>query len=249
MSEQKNSFLYIGENGKADWGVPEGYPRKEGVTIEWDGNTEGKLSVMDMFYKVSDAILSDEQIKTGTIKVSDGTEMSISNYWDTLVNTGSVTDDIVYAEFVIFVRKDNVSFDGAVFGTAGVYFTNKNNHYVTKFTNETIHPIAAEFLPKSIGNSAYIINVKMDENENYIADKTYSEISEALANRQIPYCILGKAVFYLMKSDGLLTTYAQNFWHSFLNIDPSSFNIAIIAINDNNEVIFENHGTITVTTP
>lgn len=26
MSEQKNSFLYIGEDGKADWGVPEGYP-------------------------------------------------------------------------------------------------------------------------------------------------------------------------------------------------------------------------------
>ena len=39
MSEQKNSFLYIGENGKAEWGAPEGYPYKEIGTI-LDGTFE-----------------------------------------------------------------------------------------------------------------------------------------------------------------------------------------------------------------
>lgn len=40
MSEQKNSFLYIGENDKADWGVPEGYPKKiEDKTIIFEETT------------------------------------------------------------------------------------------------------------------------------------------------------------------------------------------------------------------
>lgn len=248
MSEQKNSFLYIGENGKADWGVPEGYPYKDGVTIEWDGNTEGLDVVGGAFYRVSDVVLSDEQIKAGFIKDSSDLELPIAPMWDKLASDGMITDDISIIKSVAFVRKGNVSFNGVVFKTAGVYFANINNYYVMKFTNETIHPIAAEFLPKSIGNSAYIINVTMDENENYIADKTYSEISEALMNGQIPYCIFGEAVFYMMESSSLLTTYRTDYSHDFLNINPLSLNITRIIIKDNNNITFNKLGTITVTT-
>lgn len=58
MSEQKNSFLYIGENGKAEWGAPEGYPYKNNRTIiEWDGNTEGHTMLGNYFCKVYDTAL------------------------------------------------------------------------------------------------------------------------------------------------------------------------------------------------
>lgn len=152
MSEEvkefkKGDLLYIDNDGKAEWGYPEGYPYKEGVTIEWDGNTEGLDAVGGMFYRVSDVVLSNEQIKTGFIKDNADLELPIAPMWDELAGAGLLTDDISIIEMVAFVRKDNVSFNGVVFGIAGVYFANKNNHYVTKFTNETIHSMAPQSLP------------------------------------------------------------------------------------------------------
>lgn len=151
---KKGDLLYIDNDGKAEWGYPEGYPYKEGVTIEWDGNTEGLDAVRGMFYRVSDVVLSNEQIKTGFIKDNADLEFPIAPMWDELAGAGLLTDDISITEMVAFVRKDNVSFNGVVFGIAGVYFANKNNHYVTKFTNETIHPIASEFLPLATPTTA-----------------------------------------------------------------------------------------------
>lgn len=144
---KKGDLLHIDNDGKAQWGFPEGYPRKEVVTIEWDGNTDGLDAVGGMFYHVSDVILSNEQIKTGFIKDNTDLELPIAPMWDELVGAGLITDDISITEMVAFVRKDNVSLNGAVFGTAGVYFANKNGHYAMKFTNETIHPISSGFLP------------------------------------------------------------------------------------------------------
>ena len=86
------------------------------------------------------------------------------------------------------------------------------------------------------GGGAFIVNVTMDENENYIADKTYSEISEALMNGQIPYCIFGPTVFYLMESDYLLTTYRGDISHVFLHIAPGNLAITQIKITDNSGV-------------
>ena len=145
----KGDLLYIDKDEKAQWGQPEGYPWIEESIIEWDGNTEG-LDAVDGYYRVSDAIFSDEEIKVGIIKNSDGIEMSISNYWDTLVNAGVATDDIVYADFVVFVRKDNVSIQGLEFKKAGVYFMcgSGGGTYVQRFETRTIRPIATEFLPE-----------------------------------------------------------------------------------------------------
>lgn len=152
----KGDLLHIDNDGKAQWGYPEGYPWKEGMTIEWDGNIEG-LDAVDnaggtggMLYRVSDVVLSNEQIKTGIIKTSGGVETSISDYWDTLVNAGVATDDIVYTDFVVFVRKDNASIEGIEFKKTGVYFIRVGEDsatYTQKFENKTIHPISSDFLP------------------------------------------------------------------------------------------------------
>lgn len=245
MSEQKNSFLYIGENGKADWGVPEGYPYKEVgekvIVPETVLNFPGDGFILNPFifdpvagetYSITyDGVIYEciavEQNKGGNISVSVG-NLALLGGKDT-------------GEPFIIVSNNNQL---GIFGSPNETHTISIEGIVSE-----VHPMSAEFLPESVSGGAFIVNVTMDENENYIADKTYSEISEALANGQIPYCIFGSAVFYMMRSDGLLTTYTESIWHYFLNIDPSSFNIAIIAINDNNGVIFENHGTITVTTP
>ena len=39
------------------------------------------------------------------------------------------------------------------------------------------------------GGGAFFVRIDMDENDNYIADKTYDEICEAIRNGLVPYCI------------------------------------------------------------
>lgn len=129
--------------------LPEGYPYKEGVTIEWDGNTEGLDVVADTYYRVSDAIVSDEQIKVGVMADANGNEQAVTAIapWDTFVSMGYVTEDVTSVESVVFVRKDGAVFQGVTFNKTGVYFM----ALVRKFTTEIIHTMAPEFLPAGVG--------------------------------------------------------------------------------------------------
>lgn len=101
--------------------------------IDWDGNTEGLTSVAGVFYKVSDSIFTDEQIKTCTILASDGFSLVASQIWDDAVSMGVVTEDSVMLEVAIFIRRPTVLFDVA-FNEPGVYFGNDSGVYVTSVT-------------------------------------------------------------------------------------------------------------------
>lgn len=158
---KKSRAMYIPAGGKkAVWGpidqnvLPEGYPYKEGTVIEWDGNTEGRehTAAMGMeFYWVSPEILTDEEIKNGKVVSNDGNVEEIAKYWDQFVSGGNVTEDATLTSSVAVVRKANAEVAGAVFSTPGVYFTRielgGNVGFISKFSNETIHPMAPEFLP------------------------------------------------------------------------------------------------------
>ena len=115
------------------------------MTIEWDGNTDGLDVVSDFYYRVSDAIVSDEQIKVGVMMDGEGNEETVASIapWDTLVSMGYVTEDVTSIESIVFVRKDNVVFQGFTFNKIGVYF----GPLVRKFIAETIQPMAENFMP------------------------------------------------------------------------------------------------------
>lgn len=125
-----------GGGAQADWNASEGeaghvknrthYETVETVSeplnITWDGNTEGLVCVADMLYKVSDAVLTDEQIKSATVGVSDGTTLTISALWDEAV---MITDELVApCEYVLFVRKEGAYLNGMTFSDVGIYFVN-----------------------------------------------------------------------------------------------------------------------------
>lgn len=116
-----------------DWKSLENKPfydtrESEEMIIEWDGNTSNKIVMSDVFYKVSDTIPTNEQIKNSIITLSDGQELEISSIWSNLVQSGFAEDDFcVLLDFVIITRKDNVVVNtpGGVAITiekAGVYF-------------------------------------------------------------------------------------------------------------------------------
>ena len=151
---KKGDLLHIDKDGKAEWGYPEGYPYKEdGVTIEWNGNTED-LFQFDFYFKISDIILSNEEIKRGTITTSDGT-FPIREGWDNLVQYGMVSEDVVFIDtIVLFIRKDNAIHNGYTMPEHGVYFHKGCDSLTSKFTNEATHPISSDFLPLATPTAA-----------------------------------------------------------------------------------------------
>lgn len=169
---KKARAMYIPAGGKtAVWGpidqnvLPEGYPYKEGVSIEWDGNTDGLTSVDNIWFKVSDATMTNEEIKNATmvmvvesgatsIKVADfGAHFDVDfDVWENCVSQGLITDDACF--FVLdtvwfaVVRKGNITAVGHTFVETGTYFVKaRDTLYVSKLDAETINTMAPEFLP------------------------------------------------------------------------------------------------------
>lgn len=91
------------------------------TTITWDGNTEGLVSDSSgMMYKVSDLILTDEQVKNSVIEVSTGEIFTIKDVWDEI----SVSENAIGCEFFLVARVSNPSIEGedSICPEAGVYF-------------------------------------------------------------------------------------------------------------------------------
>ena len=123
----------------------------EQLNIQWDGNTDGLLGTDYNFYKYSDDVFSDEDIKKITIAFGsidpEGDRYSelFGYYWDTIVEMGAATEDFVlfHAEpWVAFIRKENtyIEFFGATFPEPGVYFFNNGVYRTLSLTSE--EPIA-----------------------------------------------------------------------------------------------------------
>lgn len=147
---KKGDLLYLNNEGKACWGFPEGYPHKEeGITIEWDGNTEG-LEHVGQYYLVSDVIISNDECKRGIAYDNYGVAYQMALAWDNWVAANAVTDDFCFMEAVVVVRRAGITIPimDITFNTPGIYFM-KNTIYITKFTTEALTPIFPDFLPNA----------------------------------------------------------------------------------------------------
>lgn len=156
----------------------------EPLNITWDGNTEGLVSVADVFHKVSDLVLTDEQIQLITVRDSSG-------------NTSTIDNDCVTAEDItIFgfpakvsvVKKDNVELEGVVFPKKGIYFMSTEGIYISSITTTepvpqtktVVKKLDKKFLPDDIGGGVFRVNLTLTETANtYTADKTFNEIVAA----------------------------------------------------------------------
>ena len=104
-------------------------------TLTWDGNTEGLVSVMGMFYHVSDAVPTMADFANGftMTMISDGETISAS---ETAEEAAPGLVCIIYggAPNVFVVPSDGYSADGIVFPKKGVYFANNTVDVVTSLT-------------------------------------------------------------------------------------------------------------------
>ena len=92
-----------------------------GDTLEWDGNAEGLLSVMDSFYKVSSATPTMTDFANGCTVTMNGESCALS--FEEI--QGSVPIDGVFAIGAVFVVNPEgvgADLDGLAFPEAGIYF-------------------------------------------------------------------------------------------------------------------------------
>lgn len=127
----------------------------ETIIITWDGDTTGKTSVdiqppYMVGYKVSDHILTDDEIKCGTFTLDangETTEAAVS--WFRMVESGFVTDDIVFCGNAAFVRTAGAEIQGISFPETGVYFMKADygsmSQYASGFTT-VAGAVAADYV-------------------------------------------------------------------------------------------------------
>lgn len=161
----------------------------EPLNLTWDGNTEGLVCVDNVFYKVSDLILTDEQIKSGTIQVSSGETINIADTWEAMESQGFITADIVMVSDAgcIFVRTDGAILEDIVtFPEKGIYFLRYGTNYISAFTTTepveqvktVVHKLDEKYLPEYDQNYspesknaqsgiavAQVISTKADKNK------------------------------------------------------------------------------------
>lgn len=142
----------------------------EPLNITWDGNTDGLVSVMDIYYKVSDLVLTDEQIRTVTIFVNGGEPLTGAQYYEKLNDNISIIGTEVSAAFV---NVDNAEFNGVVFPKAGIYAMSVPGMVVSSLTTTepieqtktVVKKIDEKFLPNA-GGGVIVFTAKQDDSDD-----------------------------------------------------------------------------------
>ena len=142
--------------------MPEGYPKNDGWSIEWDGITEGKLyvPVEDYgLYKFSDTVLSADDLFGAKIIILNPTEMTGTITSDN-VTTNPASDDVIHITIEIqnhnyvrldflCARKDNAYADGITYPEKGLYISG-DFPYKFMIVKENITTMSTDFLPKNL---------------------------------------------------------------------------------------------------
>ena len=209
-----SNFL-VKDGDKAEWGIPEGYPGKEELfNIEWDGNTEGLISVQNVaagsrMYKVSDEMPTNEQIRNITMTVtmldqSNSVEWTIDtlsqiigrDYWQHATNNGLITEKGCLLAFdeglFAVIREKNLKISNLTFPETGTYFLKSSafHGYLSKAESKAIQYISEEFLPKNLEVFWITIDV-----EKGTIDKTLDEVNNAYDARKILIAKRGQEIW------------------------------------------------------
>lgn len=108
-----------------------------GDTLTWDGNTEGLVSVADVFYKVSNATPSIEDFANGGSTMYNGDAITESNFTiDQITDmSGSGAAILLHqTEQFLVALEDNIDFSGLVIPEKGIYLQNTGELYVSSLT-------------------------------------------------------------------------------------------------------------------
>lgn len=149
MIESYSDFtarLYVDQSGEYTLSIQNAVASENKLVINWDGDTTGKTVVSNDatrygFCKVSDLILSDDEIRSAILVATapDGTTNSttMESLWDKCI----VTDDYILYEAFAFIKTNGVTYKDLTFEYAGVYFMyyilDGETNYVSKLETQS----------------------------------------------------------------------------------------------------------------
>lgn len=135
MQARKNQGLYYSEN-------------VEETTLNWDGDTTGKVSFNQFYYKVSDDAPSKDIIKSITL-IQGGNTQVFENP-TTTVDTHNPKVYAIGQAFAMVVTEDFE--DGGSTVTKGIYFAGVEGTYVSQlvYGGMFYHTILPEYMPNSV---------------------------------------------------------------------------------------------------
>ena len=151
FSLDKNDVLSIPKPLTYDY-MPEGYPKKDGWSVEWDGNIDGKINVTGTpLYKFSDRVLTYEEFLSAKwVDPSDSSQFIMVS--ETRPKQQQIADNISEFNFAgrsfFVVSEDNAGIDRVIFPTKGLYANVHTPPF--KLIKETITPIDVNFIPNTI---------------------------------------------------------------------------------------------------
>lgn len=159
--------------------MPEGYPKKDGWSVEWDGNIDGKISAIGVpFYKFSDRVLTYEEFLSAmVVRYHDGESysMMVSEAYPEQTQVADAVSSFICssgAVQVLVVSEDNVEVEGNFFPTKGLYARVDVEPF--KLIKETITPMSADFIPKNFN----VVFKKESGSTQVNCNVTYNELRD-----------------------------------------------------------------------
>lgn len=152
----------------------------EPLNITWDGNTEGLVSAGSGYYKVSDIVLTDEQIQGCKVTDPEGTQYTVSEIWQYV----TVSETAVISELFAVVREENAQIYNIVFPETGIYLVGTESSFVSaltseepiEFIQEKIVKIPSEFIPWEDARTTRFYVYEHEDGTKELMDKSGNTI-------------------------------------------------------------------------
>ena len=152
---------------------PGGY--ETGFEITWDGDTTGRVSATAegmpvTWYKVSDKILTPDQVIGSTITKVKGSEsqtIPVTDYRE-------MEDIMLLGEMMIMIAKKSVAPTTELpmsIPEPGVYFISNDTSHVSSFSHLIVHPFDDKYIPDSIARKAEL-DSRITEKEVILTSST-----------------------------------------------------------------------------
>lgn len=216
------------------------------VNITWDGNTDGSVKVFAgesgaFFYKVSDDVFSDEQLKLMSISLSTDLTFVLADVWNEALGTQIVvSDEVTIAVAVASVRKDGaaVKFGGdfPYFPEKGIYFIALPEIYYTaslastepvEQTKIVVKPIDKKYLPESVAQVTKFY-VEYGRDCYIYTDETFNN----RASKQDVLDAISKGVIYVHSNTGAMTLVSQILVLDYVQIKAALYAWENVDLND-----------------
>lgn len=151
---------YIWQDNKLYFGFDTAKAKSE---ITWDGDITGRENISEMLYKVSDLTPTKEELIGQTIEIHSEEEISNAIITEDVIQEDISLNLIAVSWYVYIFSKDTIV-DGITY-SAGVYFYNQGNAYVSKLT---LPAISNENVVYNISETISIDNYYEMEKNNEI---------------------------------------------------------------------------------